>query len=230
MDILVTGGLSGIGKGIVAAFPGRCVVWSRRTGVDVTDAAQVSAAAARLLREHGAPQALVHCVGDFAERNLLATDDALWHELVASNLTSSLLLARALVPAMVAAGRGRVLFFAAAGADDLRGKMRAPAYFACKAALISLARSLALEVARAGVTVNVLSPGIIRHPTSHAASQERMTTRIPMGRPGAVADVVGAVRWLLSPEAAYVTGAVLDVDGGLASGSAAPFTVPEARD
>jgi NAD(P)-dependent dehydrogenase (short-subunit alcohol dehydrogenase family) len=116
---------------------------------------------------------------------------------------------------MVAARRGRVLMFAAAGVDVQDGKTRAPIYFAAKAALTSIARSLAVEVAPSGVTVNVISPGIIRHPDSHAESQDRMAHRVPLGRAGAVGDVLGAVELLLSERGGYITGANITVDGGV---------------
>ena len=83
------------------------------------------------------------------------------------------------------------------------------------AALIQLARSLALEVAESGVTVNVVSPGLIDHAHILRESQARMLPRVPLGRVGAPADVVAMVRYLLSTEASYVTGQVLTVDGGL---------------
>jgi NAD(P)-dependent dehydrogenase (short-subunit alcohol dehydrogenase family) len=92
---------------------------------------------------------------------------------------------------------------------------RAPVYFAAKAAVVQLARSLAAEVAPQRITVNVIAPGLIEHPHSHAESQRRMLPRVPLGRMGTVADVVGAVRYLLSPEGDYVTGQVLTIDGGL---------------
>jgi 3-oxoacyl-[acyl-carrier protein] reductase len=213
--ILVVGGGQGIGEALAAAWPGRTTVWTRTRGVDATDPASLRAAFARYAQQHGAPWALVHTVGDFAEQPLLATDPATWRHLFASNVDSAFHTVQAVVPAMVAARRGRVLLFAAAGADKDRGMLRAPAYFAAKAALIQLARSLALEVAPAGVTVNVLAPGLIHHPHSHSASQERMRPRVPLGRLGSVDDVVGAANYLLSPAASYVTGQVWTVDGGL---------------
>jgi 3-oxoacyl-[acyl-carrier protein] reductase len=214
--ILVVGGAGGIGAGAAALFGERAIVWSRRHGVDATDADSVRAAAAELVARHGAPFALVHTVGDFEERPVLASDLAEYRWMVDSNLTSAFVVVREVVPAMVEAGRGRVVLFAAAGAADATGKARAPLYFAAKAAVVSLARSLALELAPRGITVNVVSPGIIRHAHSHAESQERMLRRVPLGRAGTVADVLGALRFLLSDDGAYVTGAELVVDGGLA--------------
>ncbi len=213
--ILVVGGGQGIGRALAEEFADRAVVWTRKSGVDATDPAAVQAAFAALQAARGTPFALLHCVGDFAEQPLLATTPATWHHLFASNVDSAFHVLQAVVPAMVAAGRGRVVLFAAAGVDKERAMLRAPAYFAAKAALVQVGRSLAGEVAAAGVTVNVLAPGLIAHPHSHRQSQDRMLPKVPMGRLGTVADVVGAVRYLLSPAAAYVTGQVLAVDGGL---------------
>jgi 3-oxoacyl-[acyl-carrier protein] reductase len=108
-----------------------------------------------------------------------------------------------------------VVLFAASGAADPTAKTRAPIYFAVKAAVVSMARSLAREVAPSGVTVNVVSPGIIRHATSHAESQDRMESKVPLGGAGTVDDVVGTVEFLLSDAGRYVTGEELNVDGGL---------------
>lgn len=213
--LLVVGGGQGIGKAIADAWPAQTTVWTRSTGVDATDPGQVQSAFAALQRSHGVPFGLLHCVGDFAEQPLLGTDLATWRHLFASNVDSAFHTLQAVVPAMVGMRRGRVVLFAAAGVDKDRAMLRAPVYFAAKAALVQLARSLAVEVAPAGLTVNVIAPGLIHHPHSHQQSQERLRSRVPAGRLGAVDDVLGLVRYLLSDAAAYVTGQVLTVDGGL---------------
>ncbi|MEE2886550.1 MAG: SDR family oxidoreductase [Planctomycetota bacterium] len=213
--LLVTGGLTGIGKGIVEAYPDRCDVWSRRTGVDLTDENSVRVATGRLLEDSGAPFGLLHCVGDFDEVSALDADTSHYRLMLDSNLTSAWLVIRYVVPAMVERGRGRVVFFSAAGADADGAKTRAPLYFAAKAALVSLARSLSAEVASSGVTVNVVSPGIIRHPDSHKLSQDRMVPKVPLGRAGEVGDILGAVDLLLSDSGGYLTGANFTIDGGL---------------
>lgn len=215
MRILVVGGAGGIGAAIANKHGDRATVWSRRSGVDATDERQVRAAARRYLDQHGPPWALVHAVGDFEERPLLETDTELWSHLLHSNLTSAFFVTRAIVPAMSAAGRGRVLLFAAAGTDTRRAMRRAPVYFAVKAALLQLARSLAAEAAPSGVTVNVLSPGIIRHPDSHTESQDRMESKVPMGRSGTPEDLMGVVDLLLSEQGGYITGQDIAIDGGL---------------
>jgi 3-oxoacyl-[acyl-carrier protein] reductase len=213
--VLVVGGSRGIGRAIADAYGVRAVAWSRGSGVDAADPASLQAAARTLLAQRGAPWALVHAVGDFDEQPLLAGDDAHFDAMVRSNLASVFHTTRAIVPAMVKARRGRVVLFAAAGAGCGRGMTRAPVYFAVKAAVLQLGRSLAREVAAAGITVNMISPGLIFHDDSHQESQRRLQPRVPLGRLGAPADVTALVRWLLSDEASYVTGAEFPVDGGL---------------
>lgn len=213
--VLVVGGGRGIGKAIADDLGEAAVVWTRTGGVDAGDAAAVGAAFAELRQRHGAPAALIHCVGDFVEQPLLSTSAQAWREQFASNVDTAFVCARAVVPSMVEAGRGRVILFSAAGADRHRAMLRAPAYFAAKAALEQFARSLAGEVGPRGVTVNVIAPGLIAHAHSHRESQQRMAPRVPAGRLGTPADVVGLVRYLLSRDADYVTGQVLTIDGGL---------------
>ncbi len=213
--ILIVGGGQGIGAAIAALWPDRTTVWTRRTGVDAADPSSLQAAFARFRQQHRTPWALVHCIGDFCERPVLGTDLATFRHLFTSNLDTAFHTVQTVVPAMVTEKRGRVILFAAAGVDKDRGLRRAPMYFAAKAALVQMARSLALEVAAAGVTVNVIAPGLIHHAESHQQSQQRLVAKVPLGRVGNVADVTELVRYLLSDAASYVTGQVLTVDGGL---------------
>lgn len=213
--MLVVGGRTGIGRAIASWYPGS-QVWSRSTnGVDATDPDSIRAASEQYLGEHGAPYALIHSVGDFEERSLLDTSDESMRHLLESNLCSAFHVTQALVPAMIEAGRGRVLLFGAAGVGQATAKVRAPWYFAVKAALLSLTRSLAKEAAAGGVTVNMISPGLILHENSHAESQKRMESRVPLGRVGSPEDLRGAVDTLLGDGGRYVTGDEWTIDGGL---------------
>jgi len=214
-QILIVGGGQGIGKAIAAAFPDRATVWTRHTGVDATDPQSLRTAFAAFTAVHGAPAALIHCVGDFAEQPLLSTDAATYRAQFASNVDTVFHTLQAVVPAMIQNRRGRVILFAVAGVDRDRAMRRAPIYFAAKAAVVQMARALAAEVAPHQITVNVIAPGLIEHAQSHHQSQLRMLPKVPIGRLGTVEDVVGLVRYLLSPAADYVTGQVLTVDGGL---------------
>lgn len=215
--ILVVGGRTGIGAAFVERHEARCVVWSRQVnGVDATDTPAVRDAMRALVAEHGVPFGLLHCVGEFDERSVADSDDAFCRRMIDSNLTSAIVIAREVVPHMCAAGRGRVIFFAVAGVEHRTAHVRAPVYYAAKAAVVSLARSLARDAAPHGVTVNVISPGVIRHPDSHTASQDRVQSAVPLRRAGTTDDVVGAIELLLSERGAYVTGDVWTIDGGLA--------------
>lgn len=213
--LLVVGGSGGIGAGIVAAFPGQCEVWSRRTGVDAADPQSVGAAVEGLQAADRVPDAWLHCVGDFDEVPLLGCPEEHYRHMLRSNLDTAFCVMQHLVPAMRARGRGRIVFFGASGLESRSAKTRAPVYFAAKAALLSLARSLAMEVAADGLCVNMVSPGIIRHPDSHSASQDRMQDKVPAGRCGEVGDVLPTLRLLLGEEGAYLNGAHIEVDGGL---------------
>lgn len=213
--ILVVGGSAGIGAALVGHLGERCSFWSRSTAVDVSDPDELQRASHELLTREGPPFGLVHCVGDFVESPILSSDLELFDRLLQSNLRTAFMVVRQLLPAMAAAGRGRVILFAAAGAGEPGAKTRAPLYFAAKAALLSMTRSLAMEVAGKGVTVNSISPGLINHEASDDSVHARLAKRVPLGRAGSLADVLPVIDLLLGDGGAYITGSDFVVDGGL---------------
>jgi len=158
---------------------------------------------------------LVNCAGVCPVAPFFESDEASWRHTCDVNFIAPLVACRTLVPAMVAAGEGRVVNITSEGSRT--GAARIAVYSATKGALLSFSKSLAQEVAHAGVTVNCVSPGSIDTPMTapNADMAQRLARRIPLRRLGRPEDVAGAVAYLMSPAADYVTGQVLSVGGGL---------------
>ncbi|WP_026554642.1 SDR family NAD(P)-dependent oxidoreductase [Arthrobacter sp. 35W] len=144
-----------------------------------------------------------------------------WDRSTAVNLRGAFLAAQAAAEPLRASGRGRIIVTASTGA--LRGHAGMPAYHATKAGLLGLVRALADELAPGGTTVNAICPGWIdtpfndtfwEHQTNPKEALASLVSRIPLGRQGAPLDVAGAVLFLASPAAAYITGQSLVIDGG----------------
>jgi 3-oxoacyl-[acyl-carrier protein] reductase len=136
---------------------------------------------------------------------------------IATNLDSVFHMCRLVVPHMREKRFGRIVNFAAVGAAGTLGEPEMAAYSAAKAGVVALSRALALEEARCGITVNVVSPGLLRDESggkAAAAADERLGERVPVGHPGRAADVVRAVLFFASPAADFVTGQVIEVAGG----------------
>jgi len=241
-NVLLTGGASGIGRattvrlveegchvGILdideagaAETVRRCggQAWARRT--DITDRASVQAAVAAFEHEVGPADCLANIAGWDVIRNFLDSDVALWDKIIAINLYGPLHLHHVVLPGMVKRGFGRVVNVSSdAGRVGSSGEA---VYSACKGGIIAFTKTVAREVARKGVTLNVLCPGPTDTPLfdSVKASSpdgakigEAMARAVPLKRIGQPEDYPGTIAFLLSDDAAYITGQTLSVSGGL---------------
>lgn len=235
---LVTGGAGGIGRGVAlhlarrgwdvaiayrssAAVAAEVVAAARGHGVravavaaDLADAAQAEAMHAEVARELGAPDALVHAAGPYHRAHVLDETPAGWREMMSGNLDSFFYCARLVAPAMVSRGWGRIVAYAMANADRMVGLPGLAAHYTAKVGVMALVRTLAKALASHGVTVNAVSPGYIDSGSAPREELSRALPTIPAGRLGTVDDAVAATGFLLSEEAAYITGTSLTVSGG----------------
>lgn len=225
---LVTGAGRGIGRAIVdalaseawvagldVAFPDGAGAAALTLEADVADCARVHGAVERLLAERGGLDWVVCAAGITRDRVSWKMSDADWDDVLAVNLTGAFNIARAAAQALRESGRGRLVFISSI--NGLRGSFGQANYAAAKAGLVGLARSLALELARDAVTVNVVAPGFIDTAMTRDLPEgirARALARTPLGRFGTVSDVAAVVRFLCGEAAGFVTGAVLPVDGG----------------
>jgi 3-oxoacyl-[acyl-carrier protein] reductase len=185
---------------------------------DVTSAAEAQELVSRALARWGRIDVLVNTVGSFRWNPLVDLEPAEWQRIVASNLDSVFHMCRLVIPPMREKRFGRIVNFAAVGAGSTLGEPQMAAYSAVKSAVVALSRALALEEARRGITVNVVSPGLLRDEPPPAAdlapAEKALQARVPVGHAGRAADVVRAVLFFASPKAEFVTGQVVEVAGG----------------
>lgn len=186
--------------------------------LDVRDAHQVEDAFRRVTAELGPPFAFVHSAGVLVHSPVLELGADAWREVIDANLTGTFLCASEAARAMVDAGvAGRIVNVASVH-SEAPGRGLA-AYDASKGGVWMLTRSLALELAAHRVTVNAVGPGLIAHTRLGGGADleylDRTVPAIPLGRAGEPDDVAGVVSFLCSPDAAYVTGAMIFVDGGM---------------
>ena len=187
--------------------------------IDVADAAQVKAGFERILAKFGKLDILVNNAA--ITRDMLALRMKLedWEAVLRTNLTGAYLCTQQALGAMLRQRSGRIINLASVVAET--GNAGQANYVTSKAGLIGLTRAIAVEVASRNITVNAVAPGFIETPMTDSLSQEikdRVKTLIPLGRFGRDRDVAAAIVFLASDEAAYITGQVLDVNGGMHMG------------
>ncbi len=236
--VLVTGGTRGIGlacanwflargdrvavtsrsgeiEGEVLAAPGRLL----SLACDVTDSAQVDAAFGAIEEAWSPVEVLVANAGITRDTLVLRMTDAAWSDVIDTNLSGAFRVAKRALSKMIRLHRGRVIFVSSVGAYI--GSPGQANYAASKAGLVGMARSMAREVASRTITVNVVAPGLVETNMLAALGEERMrefSSQVPLGRVAQPDEIAEAVGFLASDGAAYVTGAVLPVDGGLGMG------------
>jgi NAD(P)-dependent dehydrogenase (short-subunit alcohol dehydrogenase family) len=229
--VLVTGGNRGIGLAIAQAFAergDRVAVTHRGSDVpaglfgvkcDITDPAAVDAAFTAIEAELGPVEILVANAGVTDDTLLLRMSEEQFGRVIDTNLSGAWRCAKRSAMKMVRGRWGRMIFISSV--VGLSGSAGQTNYAASKAGLVGLARSISRELGSRNVTANVVAPGFIETDmTAGLPDAQKDATRaaIPLGRFATPAEVAGVVTWLASDDAAYVTGAVIPVDGGLGMG------------
>ena len=241
---IVTGAGSGIGEAIALRYGGEGAIVvatdvradaARATADEVRDNGglavahtldinQEGAAAevvAHVLRDHGTVDILVNTAGAGSDTPPMEPDLATWDRMLRTNLTGAFLCIQAVLPPMLAQGRGSIIGIGSV--NGLTGLGEEP-YSAAKAGLVNLSQNIAVRFGGQGVRSNVIAPGTIRTPIWDARLAERpdafakLAGWYPLGRVGEPEDVAAAALFLASDESAWITGVVLPVDGGLTAG------------
>lgn len=238
---LVTGGTRGIGRAIASALAasGARVVMTSRSAESAEKAAQEIAAesggdvegracdsskgdvCAALIKEivagHGRLDILVNNAGITRDKLILRMSEEDWTSVFETNLHGAFHMAKAAVRPMLKQRSGRIINISSV--VGLIGNPGQANYAATKAGLIGFTKSLARELGSRGITVNAIAPGYIATAMTEEMTEEmkeKLSAQIPLGRLGAPEEVAAAALFLASPAAAYITGAVIQVDGGLA--------------
>ena len=187
--------------------------------LNVTDRKACADTVATIVGEKGAVDILVNNAGITRDMLAMRLSDEAWDAVIATNLTAAFVLTRAVLRPMMKARFGRIINMSSVvGSMGNAGQAN---YAAAKAGLIGMSKSVAQEVASRGITVNCIAPGFIDTDMTRALAEsdrEKLAERIPARRLGQTDDIAGAVLYLASDLAAYVTGAVLPVNGGLFMG------------
>lgn len=235
-SVLVTGGNRGIGLAIARAFAdaGDAVAVTYRTGeppreladlgcltvrCDITDPEQVERAYKEIEEKHGPVEVLVANAGVTRDQLLLRMSEEDFGVVLETNLTGTFRVVKRATKRMLRARKGRIVLISSV--VGLLGSAGQANYAASKAGLVGFARSIARELGSRNITCNVIAPGFVDTDMTRALSDEqraKIVEQVPLGRYAKPAEVAASVRFLASDEAAYITGAVIPVDGGLGMG------------
>ncbi len=236
---LVTGATRGIGKAIalnlarngyevhgtattaagaesIAGFLAESGLAGKGWVLDVSDPVAIEALMNALIDQHGSPAVLINNAGITRDNLLLRMKDDEWNDIIQTNLNSVFRLSKACLKGMMKARQGRIInITSVVGATGNPGQTN---YAAAKAGIIGFTKSLAREVGSRNITVNAVAPGFIDTDMTRALPDEQkghLLGNIPLGRLGSVDEVAGAVVFLCSDAAAYITGETLHVNGGM---------------
>ncbi len=245
--VLITGGAAGLAQGVARELAlGYRIVFTYRPGgtppdetlayvrphdqevlavaADNVAPGSLAAAVGQVVEQRGPIDVVVHAVGPIVVRSFARSTPADYRAMVDGNLTSAVELAFAVLPAMRERGFGRLIFFGMNGSHATIPARGMSLYGAAKAGVVSFARALALEEAKYGITVNAIEPGDIRNKKADRAEARTIPANNPTGHAGSWQDVAYAVKFLASDDAAFINGAVVGVNGGLAE----PYETGEA--
>jgi 3-oxoacyl-[acyl-carrier protein] reductase len=187
--------------------------------LDVANEESIKTTAKAVIEHFGSVHILVNNAGITKDTLLLRMKRADWDDVLSTNLTGTFLLTQALVSSMMKARWGRIINISSVVGET--GQAGQANYAASKAGMIGFTKSLARELASRNITANAVAPGYIETAMTAVLDEKQraaMLTQIPLNRPGTDEDIANAVRFLASDEAAYITGHVLDVNGGLYMG------------
>ncbi|HTA85887.1 MAG TPA: 3-oxoacyl-[acyl-carrier-protein] reductase [Silvibacterium sp.] len=187
--------------------------------IDIASEESIKVGAKAAIAHFGSIEILVNNAGVTKDTLLLRMKRADWDSVIATNLTGTFLLTQALVSPMLKARWGRIINISSVVGET--GQAGQANYAASKAGLIGFTKSLARELASRGITANAVAPGYIETAMTAVLDEKQraaMLTQIPLARAGTGQDIASAVRFLASDEAAYITGHVLDVNGGMYMG------------
>lgn len=237
--VLITGATGGIGRGICKLFQqqgAQLAIVGRDEAkldafrkselpdgdvkiyaVDLSDENNIGELVAKVEADCGKIDVLINNAGITKDNLSLKISSESWHKVLDTNLTSSFLLSKAVLPGMLKHRFGRIINMTSiVGVIGNAGQTN---YAASKAGMIGMSKSMALEVASRGITINCLAPGFIKTPMTDVLpdkAKEKLLENIPMAKMGNPEDVANAAVFLASDEAGYITGQTIHVNGGMA--------------